>query len=453
MNRTVTRIIHDGWVNILTGLGVLNKDKRTGARIEFATLKEVEVEALYAGDDVARKYVNIIPCESFRKGYEIVGLDEKILSNLTDTIKKLQINEKFLLAFTWARMYGGSAILIGVSDGEEDLSEPLNITSIKEINSLTVLHRWELQTNSTTIEKDISNPNFGLPNLYQLQSNRANVDQSQVNIHHTRLIRFDGALLPTRLFEQNEYWHDSILTAFFNPLRNFNLAHDTLPNIIQEFGQGILKMKDVADLLAAGKETDVINRLAAFDLGKTAYKTAVIDETEDYQQISKTLTGLKDTMSEINRRLVVSTNMPHTIILGDSPTGGLNGKGVSEKGDFFDLIASQQNTILRPRLERIINLIFLQQQGPAGGLIPDNWNISFIPLKEMDRKEEAEIHKIQAESDKIYLENAVLGPDEVALSRFSQPTFSVQTEIDVKVREDDKKTININNPDDKKENK
>lgn len=440
----LTQKIYDSWTNVLTGLGVLGKDKRMSGNIRHTVLKQTELETLYAGDDIARKFVDIIPMEAFRKGYEINGLDDKDLTDLNAEIKRLMINEKYSQAWKWARLYGGSGILIGVADGEGDLSKPLDAEKIQMINSLTVLHRWELDTYSTEIDKDLSSSNFGFPIMYQLSTSRATIMESQTKIHYTRIIRFDGSVLPARMFEQNRYWHDSVLSMLFNVLRNFNLAHDTLPNIVQEFGQGILKIKDVADLLAAGKHQDVINRLQAFDLGKSAYKTAVIDSDEDYQMISKRLAGLDDVMKEVNKRLVVATGMPHTVILGDSPSGGLSGKGESEKGDFFDLIARQQKDILHPRLEIIIKYILLQKNKFKDRKITDKRDIVFLPLKEINRAEEAEIHKNQAEADSIYLDRGVLFPSEVAISRFGQPLFSIQTEIDVKSREDDKAEIGDN---------
>lgn len=42
----------DGWSNILIGLGLKNKDKHLGARIETGFLDRQTLEALYQSDDI-----------------------------------------------------------------------------------------------------------------------------------------------------------------------------------------------------------------------------------------------------------------------------------------------------------------------------------------------------------------------------------------------------------------
>lgn len=49
-------------------------------------------------------------------------------------------------------------------------------------------------------------------------------------------------------------------------------------------------------------------------------------------------------------------------------------------------------------------------------------------------KEKAELRKIQADIDAIYLSNQVLLPEEVALNRFGSGSFSSETTIDIENR-------------------
>jgi len=427
----------DSWSNILFGLGVTGRDKRMGMSVTHAVLQQDEVEDLYAGDDIARKVVDKIPHEGIKKGFEVTGIeDANTIKKLGIRTKELALMNKLEKAWGWARLYGGAAILIGVSDGEEDLTKPLDPKAVKKLNSLTVMHRWELSAVTGTIERDLKSPNFGLPNLYQLAGSRMTSTVNQI-IHYTRLIRFDGAKLPERKFETNQYWHDSVLTAFNSIVRDFNLAHDTLPNLVSDFRIGILRLKGIADMLAAGKSDAVINRLQSFDLTKSSYKTAVLDEDESYDFKTSSLAGMKDIMDKIDNRLVTATNMPHTIILGKSPTGGLSGKGESENRDFMDLVSEQQNQVALEPIIRILTLLFSEKEGGVtAGNMPDEFGIQFNSLWQMDDKEVAEIHKFQAEADERYLATGVVTPSEVAISRFGKGVYSLETQIDVEAREE-----------------
>lgn len=432
----------DAWANVLYGLGIKGRDKRMQTSVIHTILQQDDAEELYAGDDVARKVVDKIPHEGVRKGFEIIGVDKPdAIKKIGIRTKELKLMEKMEKAWNWARLYGGAGILIGVADGQENLGEPLDSKAVKKVNSLTVLHRWELTAVGGEVEKDLKSPNFGMPNFYTLSGNRAqNISQQ---IHYTRIIRFEGSKLPERKFETNQYWHDSVLSALNSTIRDFNMAHDTLPNVIAEFRVNILRLKGIADMLAAGKSDAVINRLQSFDLTKASYKTAVLDEDESYDIISKPLQGMKDIMDKIDNRLVAATGMPHTIVLGKSPGGSLSSKGDSENRDFMDLVAEQQTQVLTEPLIRVVTLLFAETEGGVtGGTVPE-FGIQFNPLWQMDEKETADVHKLQSEADANYLTTGVLEPAEVAISRFGKGEFSLETTIDVKSRKPVTDSIDI----------
>ena len=74
------------------------------------------------------------------------------------------------------------------------------------------------------------------------------------------------------------------------------------------------------------------------------------------------------------------------------------------------------------------------KSGPTKGKI-QSYMIEFNPLKQMSEKDQQEIKKIQSEIDKIYLENSVVDPDEIARSRFGSGGFSTETTIDLEARD------------------
>lgn len=430
----------DGWKNILSGLGVKGKDKRTGAVITASILSKEDVSELYDGDDIAKKVIDILPYDGMRKGYEITGIDAAEASNIYKDLKRLGFDKKIETAWKWARLYGGAAILISVSDGK-NINEPLDENNIQQINALTVLTRYEMEAVQESITKDITSANFGLPERYSLTGKRVENDLSK-EIHYTRLIRFEGSELSIDGFIKNGYWHDSVLSRLYNALRNFNLSNDSLPNIVQEFSIGILRLKDIADLLASGENDKVMNRLLAFDMQKSVLRTCIIDQEDEYARNTISAAGIDQLMKEISNRLVSATGLPHTIILGDSPTGGMSGKGESENRDYYDAVASNQESFIREPIERMIKLSMLAKKGPTNGKEIDGWSIYFRPLWQMDDKEVVEIRKIQAETDQIYMQNGVVDPSEVTSSRFGNGEYSIETTLDDAIRDRQKQLMN-----------
>ena len=137
--------------------------------------------------------------------------------------------------------------------------------------------------------------------------------------------------------------------------------------------------------------------------------------------------------------------MPHTILLGESPSG-LGATGDSEKKDWFEYVGRQQEVNFKPQLMKFFRYCFLAKDGPTRGKEPETWDIEFNPLWQMDQKKQAEVNKLNAETDKMYIENGVVDPDEVARSRFGtnegaiQIDMSLRAEVDTS-KEDEQKRV------------
>ena len=58
----------DGWVNVLTGLNVVGKDKNLGASISWRPTDRSRCEGLFAADDLGGKIAKTIPFDGTRAG-------------------------------------------------------------------------------------------------------------------------------------------------------------------------------------------------------------------------------------------------------------------------------------------------------------------------------------------------------------------------------------------------
>lgn len=430
---TVKRL--DGWFNLFTGLGTARRDKRMAMQIEWRPLGEQDCEALHAQDDMAAKIVDHIPNEGTREWIEIKKLDEAQLKAICDKIDKLDMVNKLRLAWSWARLYGGSGIFIDAKDGLLDLSKPLSIDTIKTVASLTVLSRYELV--GQELESDLSSPNFGLPKYYSL-NNRFGAGGIQ-RIHHTRIIRFEGVTLARNNFVKNAYWGDSVLTRVLNSIRNFNATNDSIASIVQDFRLSIMKMKNLADLVAAGKEDQIKSRIELANMSRSILGTMLLGENEDFQTLSTPIAGLGELVKIGFDRLQAAADMPHTILFGEGSTGSTSGR--SETRDFYDKVANQQEVVLTKPINRLLDVCFKAADGPTGGQIPDySWN--FKPLWQLELAEEADLRAKMAEVDTKYIGSGVLDASEVAAARFGPEGFSLETHIDFEARASLDKNLN-----------
>jgi phage-related protein (TIGR01555 family) len=430
----IKRIAHaDGWKNIATGLGLAAKDKRMSASVEYSRMSESEVEDLYAADDVAATMVDTLPEDALRQWVAFQGFEPDQARAVENELDALGLPQRLDLAWKWARMYGGSAIFINVDDGRF-LDQPLEPGLVRSVRSLVVFSRYELQPRE--IDTDINSRTYGRPLQYMFTPRRADTSGNGTMIHHTRLMRFDGAKLPLRQEMANNYWGESILGRAFNAIRNYNVSHDAAATILQEFNQGIFKIKNLADLLMGGDEGEkaVQNRLETVQLSRSVCRAVVIDRDEEFQNMAASVTGIPEMLAKVGQRLVVASKMPHTKILGESPSG-LGATGDSEQGNWYDHVQAQQEQVLRPKISYVVTLLLRSRQGPTSGKVPPNWTFEFNPLEQESEGEQVKNRNTQAQTDEIYIRNGVVDPDEVAASRFGSGKYSFETTIDNEARD------------------
>jgi phage-related protein (TIGR01555 family) len=441
----LAKVTIDGWLNILTGLGTRSKDKRLSSQIDFDIMSETECEQLYGASDVASTIVDTLPEEALREWLTVQFGDDKGgaaeddetgaagAKSVEDKLHDLGAQSKFEEVWRFARMYGGSGILLGLDDSKQ-LEEPVDPLQVRSVNSMTVLSRFELVIGDMTdIDLDMQSPRYGQPLYYRFHPRRGGAQGAGLRIHHSRILRFDGAKLPIKLFISNRYWGDSVLNRTRNAIRNYETSHDAVATILQEFNQGVFKIKGLADMLENGQDDAVQKRMQTIQLSRSICRAIVIDQDEEFTNIGAAVTGIDGLLQQVGGRLVVSSHMPHDKILGDSPSG-LGATGESENRVWYDYVAAQRELVLRPKIEYLAKLILASRRGPTSGKVPEKWSFKFNPLWQHDEVELSNIRKTQAETDVAYINANVLDPDEVAVSRFGRGKYSTETTIDLEAR-------------------
>lgn len=402
----------DGWMNAMSGLGVDGRDKRTAAQVFWQYLDEGSADLLYAGDDIFPRIVDEVVNEAFREGYRFKT------DATTARFKELGVDSKAMEAAKKARQYGGAAILKLTKNGAP-MDKPMGPN--EKVERLIVLSRWELIAGSE-VDSDFFSDNFGYPTTYQIQLPFSDAKNTQL-VHWTRLVRLHGVMLPRRLFITNNYWHDSVLTRVYNAVRNYQTAHDSTAAIVHDFNVGVWKIKNLAEMLASPEgEAKLRARVNTAQFGKSVIKGVLIDaDMESWEEKARTVTGLSDVLTKIGNRLVAATDMPHTKLLGESPSGS-NSTGNSTTMSWYDVVASWQRGYLAP--------VMMQLAKALNPSHPEDDVPKFAPLWQMDDLERADVNLKQAQADRSNIEAGILSPEEVAVSRFGgEDGYSLETEL------------------------
>lgn len=239
--------------------------------------------------------------------------------------------------------------------------------------------------------------------------------------------------MPERSRTQNNGWGDSALQAVYEELRDYGIIKASSVNIVQDFVQTILSIDNLTSLLAAPDGDALVKkRLDLLDLSRSVMNTILLDSGESYTKQSSTVTGLDSLIGQFALALSAVTGIPVTKLFGQAPAG-LNATGESDIRNFYDEIKSQQEDVLLPMLTRLHTLIMLSRDDAYKGKINADAKIVFNPLWQMTDQQEADWKYKIAQTDELYIKNAVLSPEEVAIARFANG-FSSDMEIDLTQR-------------------
>jgi len=454
----------DAWENITTALGT-SRDKRTGGRVIRAApnVTYKENEDLYYSSDLAataaelparemvRAWITVkandqttIDDDSSRTETEEASTEEKVsLGNkILNRLEELEAQAKVFESIVWARVFGGSMLFLGVDDeggdNPEALAEPLDDSRIQSFDHITVFDRWDLNIHKRY--QDPREDKFGQPELYRIvpTATDGEIAPGTDLIHETRFIRFDGALTNRRRMRENGGWADSIYARTQDLIRDFDIAWHGIANLLQDFSQAVFKMRGLRDAILSDKDDLVLRRMTLIDQCRASMRAVPLDaEDEDFDRKATPVSGMPELMDRFALRMSAAFRMPATLLFGQSPAG-MQATGASDIRFFYDQISAQQESTLRPKLERLIKLVMLDKSGPTKGSEPDDWSFSFNPLFQLTELEQADLRLKNAQTDQIYLTESVVSEEEVAFSHFGGDKYSSEIVLDIEKRNEDK---------------
>lgn len=331
----------DGLENLVTGLGT-EKDRTTYNRWahEGRNADHVQLSARFREDWLSQKVCTIVPQDITREWRKINTVEGK------QADKQLRIASIFREAYKWARCYGTSFIVLDLK-GAGDVSKPLDPRKLRAgcIKSLQVVDRTRIVATGL-IDTEPMSPTYGLPTHYQFIG-------SPKNIHHSRLIRFEGTELP--LFERmrNQWYSDSVLIPLMDTIDNFHMAAASAAQLCQESNVDVVSIEGLQNLLTNPEgEVAVMKRFRLMKQMKSIYNVLLLDSTETYDTKSIALNGVKDLIWEYLRVVAAAVGIPATRFLSASPDG-MNATGESDLINYIDLLQGIQTDVFEPRLEKL----------------------------------------------------------------------------------------------------
>lgn len=430
----------DGYVNLLNKYGTA-QDNTTAYFFEGEpTVPDMDLARHYEGEGLFAKIIDTPAEEAVKHGFELGINNPDIESFITDSLDELDWEEKAATAIKWARLYGGSLIVMLVDDGR-GLEQPLDWKNIRSIDELRVYERAVVQPDYTNIYNyDPKDParrttsKFGMPEYYHVFS-----AYGTFTVHESRCLIFRNGILPEYITQSYyRFWGIPEYIRIKRALRETITAHGDAVKLLERSVQAIYKMKNLAQLLATSDgEDQVLKRLQVIDMARGILNSISIDaEGEDYSFQTFQLSGVKDVIDSTCNMLSALTSIPQTILFGRSPAGQ-NSTGESDLENYYNYVERIQKLMLRGNLKTLIDVIL--QAGLASGKIPEipDYKLKFSPLWSMSDTEQATVKntnaqtsQIKAQTAQMYVDMGALDPSEVRRGLADSGEFIIEDLLD-----------------------
>lgn len=423
----MAEIKNDGWINIITNLG-RSKDPTSFDSYESSKgLTDDILSDLYCSQGLAGKIIDLLPEQMMRAGFYVNGDSD---GNAIDYFEKvLDGNNKISNLLKWSRLYGGAIAVLGIDDSKT-LEDPLNENNIRSFNFIEVFDRTEVNIFPTDINTDPNSKDFGTIEYYNVNSKKFG---TSFRVHNSRVLHVNGRTCPnSEATGLNQYWGLSELQKVWDELSKWGSTMGYVSSIIKDFVIQKIEIGNLSQMLSAGQDKLIQQRLEILNMSKSILDMLVMDKDENYSKESSSVAGLSDLIDQYKDNLAGAVDYPITLLFGKSPSG-LNSTGKSDLEMFYNKVQSEQVRKLKPILEKIFNIIYKSKNGIKE---PDEkWSIAFNPLSQMSTSEMVEARRKQAETDKIYIESGVVDPEEITKSRFGGNSYSFETVVDMEARE------------------
>jgi hypothetical protein len=153
---------------------------------------------------------------------------------------------------------------------------------------------------------------------------------------------------------------------------------------------------------------DLFRRVDLFNALRSNKSAAVIDkDSETLESLSAPLGGLHELQAQAQEGMCTVSRTPATELLGVAPSGFGN-VSEGERKIRAQWIHAQQNAFWSPLIKTALELMQLSMYGSIDPDITYVWN----PLETMTAKEKADIRKSDAEAAGVYIDRAVIAPEE-----------------------------------------
>lgn len=390
-------------------------------------IPDYDLAEKYQNNGLFSKIIDRPAEEALKHGMEYNVSDADLREFLDDALDRLDWEEKAVTAIRWARLFGGSIIVMLLDDGG-GLEEPVNWQDVRSVEELRVYERAIVQPDPDTYRT-------GKAEYFDVSSTYGGT----FRVHRSRCLVFKNGSLPEYgAAQQYYYWGLPEYIRIHKDLSRALKTHTNAANMIEKSVQPVYKQRGLQNMLAGpnGDEME-LKRLQVLDASRGMMNTIAVDmEGEDYDFKTFQMTGTKEILESTCNLLSAVTCIPQTILFGRSPAGE-NATGESDLENYYNFVEGIQKRMLKKNIRTLIKAIV--QAGVYDGSIENPGNIkpTFKPLWSLSETEKATVEltkaqraQVAAQTAQLYIDMQAIQPDEVRQALAKDEQVDVESILD-----------------------
>ena len=390
-------------------------------------IPDYDLAEKYQNNGLFSKIIDRPAEEALKHGMEYNVSDADLREFLDDALDRLDWEEKAVTAIRWARLFGGSIIVMLLDDGG-GLEEPVNWQDVRSVEELRVYERAIVQPDPDTYRT-------GKAEYFDVSSTYGGT----FRVHRSRCLVFKNGSLPEYgAAQQYYYWGLPEYIRIHKDLSRALKTHTNAANMIEKSVQPVYKQRGLQNMLAGpnGDEME-LKRLQVLDASRGIMNTIAVDmEGEDYDFKTFQMTGTKEILESTCNLLSAVTCIPQTILFGRSPAGE-NATGESDLENYYNFVEGIQKRMLKKNIRTLIKAIV--QAGVYDGSIENPGNIkpTFKPLWSLSETEKATVEltkaqraQVAAQTAQLYIDMQAIQPEEVRQALAKDEQVDVESILD-----------------------
>lgn len=413
----------DGYYNVLNKYGS-SRDSTEHYRWQPGVPpSDSELAGMYAENGIFATVIDAPADDAVKNGVDLGMKDADLEKKVSTKLEDLKVKSSFSRAIKWARLFGGSIVVMLVDDGRL-LEDPLNWRDVRGVEELLVYGRnevspiWLSGYQNNPAGDGYRRGGTGVPEYFRISSMFGSF-----TVHSSRCLVFHNSEVPDGSTQSINYriWGVPEYSRIRNELRNVALGGGYSIRLLERLSMVVYKMKGLGNLLSTmdGEEM-VLKRIEAVDMARNILNIMMIDaEGEDIGVQSLPISGVKDILDNSCAMLSAVSHIPQTRLFGRSPAGE-NATGEGDLTNYKEYVAGIQAGDLLDNTRTLVRLVLLgmQYNGEAAEMpeytvtYNDAWSLSDSAKATMEQTEAA-TQLARAQTAEAYINMGVYDPAQV----------------------------------------